>query len=70
MTNELNKLNKSQRKSLRALFAGRSAVAVVVDEAIGFVTIDFGSMTHWVLLGPRGRVYEHNYGPSYCNNGA
>tara|TARA_R110000772_G_scaffold90636_2_gene186850 strand:- start:135 stop:335 length:201 start_codon:yes stop_codon:yes gene_type:complete len=65
MVNELHKLNKSQRKSLRALFGGRRAVAVVVDETIDFVTIDFGPVTHWVLLGPRGRVADHNYGPSY-----
>jgi hypothetical protein len=65
MINELHKLNKSQRKALRALFGGRRAVAVAVVESIGYVTIDFGAVTHWVLLGPRGRVCEHDYGPSY-----
>ena len=66
MTNELNKLNKSQRKSLRALFGGRRALSVVVDEAISFVTIDFGAVTHFVVLGPRGRIEEHNFQPTYC----
>lgn len=61
MTNELNKLNKSQRKSLRALFGGRRAVSVVVDEAINLVTINFGAVTHWVLMGPRGRIESHDF---------
>ena len=62
MTNELNKLNKSQRKSLRALFGGRKAMSVFVSDAIPYVTIDFGTVTHWVLLGPRGKVEEHTFG--------
>ena len=62
MTNELDKLNKSQRKSLRALFGGRKAMSVFVSDVIPYVTIDFGKTTHWVLLGPRGKVEEHTFG--------
>ena len=62
MINELNKLNKSQRKSLRALFGGRKAVSVFVNDTLPYITIDFGVVTHWVLLGPRGKVEEHTFG--------
>jgi hypothetical protein len=62
MVNELNKLNKSQRKSLRALFGGRKAVSVFVSDDTPYVTIDFGIITHWVLLGPRGKVKYHTFG--------
>ncbi len=59
--NELNKLNKSQRKSLRDIFGGRRALSVTVDETINLVTINFGVVTHFVLLGPRGAIQYHQY---------
>ncbi len=62
MTNELSKLNKSQRNSLRMLFGGRRAVSVFVSDTIPYVTIDFGPVTHWVMLGPRGKVLNHTFG--------
>jgi hypothetical protein len=65
MTNEMHKLNDAQRKSLRALFAGRSAISVFVNDVTDLVTVDFGPVTHFVVLGPRGRVADHTFGPSY-----
>ena len=62
VTNELHKLNKSQRKALRALFGGRKALSVFVDDDLPYVTIDFGKVTHWVLLGPRGKIEGHEFG--------
>jgi hypothetical protein len=62
MTNELSKLNKSQRTKLRDLFGSRKAMAVFVSDDLPYVTIDFGKITHWVLLGPRGKVENHTFG--------
>ena len=62
MNTELTKLNKAQRNKLRSLFSGRTAKSVHVDEATSKITIDFGSVTHWLMLGPRGGIVYHEKG--------
>lgn len=56
---ELNKLNSAQKKTVRKIFSGRVPTALHVDEAISKMTVEFGSVIHFMILGPKGKIISH-----------
>ena len=59
---ELNKLNSAQKKTVRKLFSGRVPTALFVDEDISKITVEFGPVIHYVILGPKGKIISHETG--------
>ena len=56
---ELNKLNSAQKKTVRKLFSGRTPTSLHIDEKISKVTVEFGPVIHYVILGPKGKIISH-----------
>jgi hypothetical protein len=56
---EMSKLNSAQKKTVRKLFSGRVPTVLYVDGAISKVTVEFGPVIHYVILGPKGKIISH-----------
>ena len=73
MLAEIDKLNKHQIRSLRKVLAGRGvAKSINVDQQISKVTVTFErsngkEVSHFILLGPRGRIIYHDKTFSRCS---